>query len=116
MIFTLSTTAAFFSAQSRRVCCSEAMSWTVPSGGASTLAESACSPPTTTCPWASTKPGTSVLPSRSTSRVSGPLSFMTSLRRPTAMILPFATATASARIALSFIVRMGPPDQMVSAV
>ena len=40
---------------------------------------------------------------------------MTSLRRPTARILPLATATASARMALSFIVRMGPPDQMLSA-
>ena len=49
-------------------------------------------------------------------RVSGPFSFMTSLRLPTAMILPSASATASARMALSFIVRIGPPDQMRSAV
>ena len=69
-----------------------------------------------TWPWASTKPGTRVWPARSTSCVPGPLSFITSLRLPTAMILPLATATASARMALSFMVRMAPPDQMLSAV
>jgi hypothetical protein len=35
---------------------------------------------------------------------------------PTATIRPPASATASARIAWSFIVRIGPPDQIRSAV
>ena len=88
----------------------------LPSGGASMLAESACRPPMTMCPCGSTKPGSIARPLRSISCVFGPFSFMTCAFVPTATILPPASATASARIAWSFIVRIGPPVQIRSAI
>lgn len=65
--------------------------------------------------WPSTKPGTSVRPARSVTAVSGPASFITSARPPTATILPPAIATASAVGWAALTVTIGPPRMIRSA-
>src|SRR5262245_951759 len=65
--------------------------------------------------WESIRPGTTVRPARSTTRVPLPASARTSAERPIAMILPSRTASASASGAAASSVTILPLRRTVSA-
>ncbi len=85
------------------------MSRTGPTGGAEQLACSEIAIALEKWLCGSMKPGTSVLPARSTTFVSAPRCAITASRDPTARILPSRTATASATGWRRFTVTMSPP-------
>ena len=101
--------------QSRRLRTRPFTSLTLPAGGGCSGAATEYSPSRDSCPQASTKPGTSVLPARSTTSV--PSLFQRariSLALPTAMILVPLTATAWAAGRLSSRVMTSPLVKMMS--
>ncbi len=89
---------------------------TVPSGGASRLAPTACVPNCWAWAWPSMNPGINVLPPRSFSTVPSPCCSSASALLPTNVILPSSTTIASTVVGWSpSIVTMGPPVMMRSA-